>query len=74
MAEQDLQQRVVCDPEIHHGEPTIRGTRVSVEVIVANLASMTIEQIVDAFPQLTPDDVRAAIFYAARASRNTLVA
>jgi uncharacterized protein (DUF433 family) len=39
--------RIIVDPAIHHGGPCIKGTRVPVSVI--------------AYPQLTPDDIRAAM-------------
>lgn len=67
-------QRIVCDPQIHHGEPCIRGTRIAVAVIVASLADMNIDALLQQFPQLTPEDVQAALYYAAEAAHNTLVA
>lgn len=60
------QQRVVADPEIHHGEPCIAGTRIPVRMIVGSLADgLTAEQIVAEYPQLTPKDVLGALAYAA---------
>jgi uncharacterized protein (DUF433 family) len=67
-------ERIVCDPNLHHGEPCIRGTRVAVSVIVANLTELTIEQILEEYPQLVREYVNAAILYASEASHNTLVA
>ena len=66
--------RIVCDPELHHGEPCIRGTRVSVAVIVGNMAEMTMDELLVEYPQLTREDVQAALYFAAEASHNTLVA
>ena len=66
--------RIISDPQLHHGEPCLRGTRVSVAVIVANLAEMNVEDLLKDFPQLTRDDVQAALYFAAEASHNTLVA
>jgi uncharacterized protein (DUF433 family) len=66
--------RIVCDPDLHHGEPCIRGTRVSVATIVASLADLDMNQLLAAFPQLKREDVQAALLYAAEASHNTLVA
>jgi uncharacterized protein (DUF433 family) len=64
------QDRVGIDPNVRHGEPCIRGTRVPVAVIVGSLADgMTDEEIWQAYPQLTSDDVRAALAYAAEAVR-----
>jgi uncharacterized protein (DUF433 family) len=59
-------QRVSADPEVHHGEPCIRGTRIPVRMIVGSLADgLTAEQIVAEYPQLTQADVLAALAYAA---------
>jgi uncharacterized protein (DUF433 family) len=64
------QDRVSIDPNVRHGAPCIRGTRVPVAVIVGSLADgMTDEEIRQAYPQLTSDDVRAALAYAAEAVR-----
>ncbi len=55
------QQRIVTDPEIHHGEPCIVGTRIPVRMIVGSLADgLTIEQIVAEYPQLAAEDILAA--------------
>ncbi len=52
------QQKVIVDPELHHGEPCIAGTRIPVRMIVGSLADgLTVEQIVAEYPQLTPEDV-----------------
>jgi uncharacterized protein (DUF433 family) len=70
----DWQKRIVCDPLIHHGEPTVKGTRVAVATVVATLADMRMDDLLKAFPQLTREDVRACLLYAADAAHNTLVA
>jgi uncharacterized protein (DUF433 family) len=74
MIEKDWRSRIVCDPEIHHGEPCIKGTRVPVAILVASLAEMTQEDLLCEYPQLTPADISSALLYAAEAARNTLVA
>lgn len=59
------QQRVVTDPEIHHGESCITGTRIPVRMIVGSLADgWTVEEIVAEYPQLTQEDIAAALAYA----------
>jgi len=59
-------ERITFDPKIMVGKPVIKGTRVPVEQILRELASgMTIPEITDAHPRLTPDDVYAAVAYAA---------
>jgi uncharacterized protein (DUF433 family) len=70
----DWRQRIVCDPELHHGEPCIRGTRIAVSVLVASLADLSIDELLQQYPQLTREDINAAIYYAAEAAHNTLVA
>jgi len=67
-------QRIVCDPALHHGEPCVRGTRIPVAILVASLADLPPEDILKEYPQLTREDLRAALLYAAEASHNTLVA
>lgn len=74
MNEGDWRDRVVSDADIHHGEPCIRGTRISVAVIVASLADLTIDDLLSEFPQLTREDVKAALLYAAESAHNTMVA
>ncbi len=71
---ENWRDRIVCDPTIHHGEPCIRGTRVSVSVIVASLADMSIDELLIEYPQLARDDIRAALYYASEAAHSTMVA
>jgi uncharacterized protein (DUF433 family) len=66
MRRAEWQQRVVSDPELHHGEPCIAGTRIPARMIVGSLADgLTPEQILDEYPQLAREDVLAALAYAA---------
>jgi uncharacterized protein (DUF433 family) len=60
------QERVVIAPDLHHGDPCIKGTRIPVAMIVGSLADgMTPEEIREAYPQLTAEDIQAALAYAA---------
>jgi uncharacterized protein (DUF433 family) len=60
------QERVVIAPDLHHGDPCIKGTRIPVAMIVGSLADgMTPEEIQEAYPQLTAGDIQAALAYAA---------
>jgi uncharacterized protein (DUF433 family) len=60
------QERIVIESGLHHGEPCIRGTRIPVAIIVGSLAdNMTYEEITKAYPQLQPEDIQAALAYAA---------
>ena len=62
----DWKQRISVDPGVCHGQACIAGTRILVTVVLDNLAAgRTTEQLVEDYPGLTPDDVRAAIAYAA---------
>lgn len=71
---ENWRERIVCDPNIHHGEPTIRGTRIAVSVLVGSLTDFTVEELRGQYPQLSREDIDAAIRYAAEAAHNTLVA
>lgn len=60
------QERIVIAPDLHHGDPCIKGTRVPVATIVGSLADgMTSKDIQDHYPRLTDEDIRAALAYAA---------
>jgi len=74
MTPEEWRMRIVCDPALHHGEPCIRGTRISVSVIVASVADLGIDGVLKQFSQLKNEDVQAALYYAAEAAHSTLVA
>lgn len=58
---------IVCDPEILNGKPIIKGTRISVGLIMQCIASgMTKEDILQGYPTLTPEGLEAALDFAAR--------
>jgi uncharacterized protein (DUF433 family) len=60
------QERIATNPQVCHGKPCIRGTRVMVSVILDNLAEgLTPEEIVREYPPVTMADVRASLAYAA---------
>ena len=60
------QERIVIAPDLHHGDPCIKGTRIPVATIVGSLADgMSPKEIQDHYPQLTDEDIRAALAYAA---------
>ena len=60
------QAQIISNPEIMMGKPIIAGTRITVEHILELLAGgRTIEQILEAHPHITFEDVRAALIYAA---------
>ena len=62
----DWRQRITIDPGIHHGKPCIKGTRVPASVIVGSIAEgNSVERILASWPQLTAEDVEAALWFAA---------
>lgn len=69
------QDRIVIEPDLHHGDPCIKGTRIPVAMIVGSLADgMTSEEIQEAYPQLTDEDIQAALAYAAEVVRQDILA
>lgn len=73
MARADLMQRITSDPTVAGGRPCIRDTRIYMDIVLDGMAEgLTVEQIIDHYPQLTPDDVRAALAYAAELTRETV--
>jgi len=58
-------ERITIDPKVLVGKPVIKGTRISVELIVDLLAEgWTTQQILDSYPNLTGEDIRACLAYA----------
>jgi len=69
-----LLQRISVDPNVCFGKPCIRGTRIWVSLLLDWLAGgMSIPEILAEYPQLTEDDIRAAIAYGAEMSRQRYV-
>lgn len=69
----DLLERIVADPAARFGKPCVRGTRITVGDVLGYLAAgMTTEMIVADLPELTAEDVRACLAYAAERERRTL--
>jgi uncharacterized protein (DUF433 family) len=65
--------RITFDPNVMGGRACIRGMRVTVSLIVNLVANgMGIEEIVDAYPYLEPEDVRQALQYAAWLAEETV--
>lgn len=69
-----LLRRISIDPDVCFGKPCIRGTRIWVSLLLDFLANgASIEEILEEYPQLTEEDVRAAIAYGAEMSRERYV-
>jgi len=59
------QDRIIVDPEILAGKPVVRGTRIPVELVLKRLAhDLMVERLLEAYPRLTEEDVKACIEYA----------
>lgn len=67
----EWRERIVCDPEILLGKPSIKGTRISVELVLGWLgAGWGLEQVLDNYPRLQREDVLAALSYASEYMRD----
>jgi uncharacterized protein (DUF433 family) len=64
----DWHDRIVVNPKVLVGKPVIKGTRIAVEFLMELLANgWTHQQILESYPHLTEEDIRAALHYAAEA-------
>ncbi len=65
---------IVSDPDIMMGKPVIKGTRITVENILERLGNNeTIEQILEAYPHLSHESIRAALVFAAKALKADVI-
>ena len=59
-------ERITISPAIMLGKPVIRGTRITVELILRRLGGgLSVEDVLSEYPQLSPDDIQAAHMFAA---------
>jgi uncharacterized protein (DUF433 family) len=66
----DWRERIVTNPDILVGKPTIKGTRISVELILGWLGQgWSHEQLLENYPHITRDDILAALAFAAEMLR-----
>ncbi len=73
MGTNGYQERIVRNPEICGGEPVFKGTRVTLRTVLASLASGdSADEILADFPTLKPEDVQAAIAFAAASAEEDL--
>jgi uncharacterized protein (DUF433 family) len=67
-----LLKRIVINPHVMLGKPTITGTRLTVQFILGLLAQgMTVDEITAEYKGLTQDDIRACLFFATEALEST---
>ena len=65
---------ISVDPNVCHGKACIRGTRIMVSVILDNLAAgESAQAILKSYPTLKPEDIQAALQYAAELARERVV-
>lgn len=64
-----MDSRITVDPAQMSGEPCIRGLRIPVATVVAMAAEMSQAEILEVLPDLEPEDIPAALRFAARAVR-----
>ncbi|RME28833.1 MAG: DUF433 domain-containing protein [Deltaproteobacteria bacterium] len=68
----DAENRVELDPRVCNGKPVIRGTRIPVSVIIERVASgESWDDILSSFPELSRDDIQAALLFAKAAIDNS---
>ncbi|HVN87965.1 MAG TPA: DUF433 domain-containing protein [Candidatus Binatia bacterium] len=69
-----LLERISIDPNVCFGKPCIKGTRIWVSLLLDFLANGDTEvELLNAYPQLTHDDILAAIAYGAKAARERII-
>jgi uncharacterized protein (DUF433 family) len=71
----NYRERIAIDPRVRSGKPCIQGTRIAVADVFDYLAGgMTIEEILDDFPDLAAEDIQACFAFAADQDRRLTVA
>jgi len=69
----NYRRRIVRHPKLCGGEPVLKGTRVTLRTVLASLAEgATVQEVLEDFPTLTEDDVRAAIACAAASAQEDI--
>ena len=64
---EETADRIVIDPDILLGKPVIKGTRIPVYLVVEFVANgMTEEEILEEYPELKKNDIKAALLYASK--------
>ncbi len=62
----NYKERIISNPDIMLGKPIIKGTRITVELILTKLSDgMTMEELLQAYPHLLKEDIFAALSYSA---------
>ena len=62
----DYYERIIFDADVMHGKPTIKGTRITVELILKKLSEgIDLKELLECYPRLVQEDVLAVLSYAA---------
>ena len=70
----DWREHITVDPTVCHGQACVKGTRIMVSVVLDNLAAgVGRDEILDSYPSLEEESIRAAIAYAAELSKERTV-
>ena len=68
------QQYISLNPEVMTGKPVIKGTRITVELILERLGNgWTEEQLLESYPHLSSDSIRACLLYAVDSVKNEII-
>lgn len=74
MSDLDWKDRISIKPDVCHGKPCIKGTRIWVSLVLDLLASgNSVDEILQEYPHLTRQDIQACIAYGAEASRERFI-
>ena len=66
-----MSERIMVQPDVCNGKPVIRGTRITAQTVLEFLAAGdSVEEVLEEYPSLTRDDVRACLDYASRLMAN----
>ena len=71
---EELFERIVINPKVMVGKPIVKGTRIPVDMIVKLMAQgMTVKEILEDYPNLTKEDIKAALLYSAEVVSGEIV-
>jgi uncharacterized protein (DUF433 family) len=71
MKDEQMLQRIVCDPKVMTGKPAIRGTRLTVDFILNLLAhGATEDEILQEYPGISKEDIQACLLFATKALKD----
>jgi uncharacterized protein (DUF433 family) len=68
------QEYISLNPQVMTGKPVIKGTRITVELILERLGTgWTTEQLLESYPHISEDSVRACLLYAVDSVKNEII-